>query len=216
MNDFKNSNSMLKMNIQLLASEEEQNIDDNNIEGNNVPDEDNKQIEEVKKEKTFTQEEVDKMIAKRIKREKEKAEAEKEEAEKLAKMSEQERQQALFEKQVKEFEETKRAFENEKLLNETTKQLATKNLPVEFADMLKGTDAESTFENIKVFEEKFNKALESAINERLKRNIPKVSSNTSNSNANPYSRKSWNLTKQMELERDNPQLAQELKQQANN
>lgn len=215
MKDLKNSNNMLKMNIQLLASDEEQNIDDNNIEDNNVPDDD-KQIEEVETEKTFTQEEVDKMIAKRLKREKEKAEAEKEEAEKLAKMSEKERQQALFDKQVKEFEETKKAFENEKLLNETTKQLATKNLPVEFADMLKGTDAESTFENIKVFEDKFNKALESAINERLKRNVPKVLSNTSNSDVNPYSRKNWSLTKQMELERDNPELAQELKQQANN
>lgn len=215
MKDLKNTNNMLKMNIQLLASDEDQNIDDNNIEDNNVPDDD-KQIEDVKTEKTFTQEEVDKMIAKRLKREKEKAEAEKEEAEKLAKMSEKERQQALFDKQVKEFEETKKAFENEKLLNETTKQLATKNLPVEFADMLKGSDAESTFENIKVFEEKFNKALEASINERLKRNIPKVSSSTSNSSANPYSRKSWSLTKQMELERDNPQLAQELKQQANN
>jgi len=214
MKDLKNSNNMLKMNIQLLASDEEQNIDDNNIEDNNVPDDD-KQIEDVKTEKTFTQEEVDKMIAKRLKREKEKAEAEKEEAEKLAKMSEKERQQALFDKQVKEFEETKKAFENEKLLNETTKQLAAKNLPVEFADMLKGTDAESTFENIKVFEEKFNKALEASINERLKRNVPKVSSSTSNSSANPYSRKSWSLTKQMELERDNPQLAQELKQQVN-
>lgn len=214
MKDLKNSNNMLKMNIQLLASDEDQNIEDNNTEENNVPDDD-KQIEDVKTEKTFTQEEVDKMIAKRLKREKEKAEAEKEEAEKLAKMSEKERQQALFDKQVKEFEETKKAFENEKLLNETTKQLATKNLPVEFADMLKGSDAESTFENIKVFEEKFNKALEASINERLKRNVPKVPSSISSSNTNPYSRKSWSLTKQMELERDNPQLAQELKQQVN-
>lgn len=216
MKDLKNTNEMLKMNIQLLASDEDQNIDDNSIDNDNTQDDDNEQIEDVKAEKTFTQEEVDKIIAKRVKREKEKAEAEKEEAEKLAKMSEKERQQALFDKQVKEFEETKKAFENEKLLNETTKQLATKNLPVEFADMLKGTDAESTFENIKVFEDKFNKALEAAINERLKRNVPKVSSSTSNSNANPYSRKSWSLTKQMELERDNPQLAQELNQQANN
>ncbi|WP_052169148.1 DUF4355 domain-containing protein [Paraclostridium dentum] len=216
MKGLKNTNEMLKMNIQLLASDEEQNIDDNNIDSDNTQDDDNEQIEDVKTEKTFTQEEVDKMIAKRIRREKEKAEAEKEEAEKLAKMSEKERQQALFDKQVKEFEETKKAFENEKLLNETTKQLAAKNLPVEFADMLKGTDAESTFENIKVFEDKFNKALESAINERLKRNVPKVLSNTSNSDVNPYSRKNWSLTKQMELERDNPELAQELKQQANN
>ena len=211
---MKKLNKVLKMNIQLLASSGEQETDDNNQEDNAIKDNDNGQIKDSKKqEKTFTQEEVDKMIAKRLKREKEKAEEEKREAEKLAKMSEQERQQALFEKQVKEFEETKRAFENEKLLNETTKQLASKNLPVEFADILKGKDAETTFENIKVFEEKFNNALEVAINNRLKRNIPQVQSGSS-TGVNPYSRKNWNLTRQMELERDNPTLAQQLKQQA--
>ena len=146
-----------------------------NVENIEVEGGTNEIKEEVKIEKTFTQEEVDRMIAKRLKREKEKAEAEKEEAEKLAKMSEKERQQALFDKQVKEFEETKKAFENEKLLNETTKQLASKNLPVEFAEMLKGEDAESTFENIKVFENKFNEALENKVNDRMKRKIPKVS-----------------------------------------
>ena len=128
--------------------------------------------------KTFTQEEVDKIVNKRLARERKdieaKIEAERAEAERLAKMSEAEKQQALFKKQVAEFEATKRAFEQEKLLNETSKQLASKNLPIEFAEMLKANDAESTFENIKVFEAKFNEAVEKLVNERLKGKTPKA------------------------------------------
>ena len=121
--------------------------------------------------KTFTQEEVDKMITKRLQRERKdieaKIEAERKEAEELAKLSEAEKQKKLFEKQVKEFEETKRAFENERLLNETSKQLASKNLPIEFAEMLKGNNAEKTFENIQLFETKFNEAVEKVVTEDL-------------------------------------------------
>ena len=128
--------------------------------------------------KTFTQEEVDKMIQKRLSRERKdieaKIEAERREAEELAKLSEAEKQKKLFEKQVAEFEATKRAFEQEKLLNETSKQLASKNLPIEFAEMLKAADAESTFENIKIFEAKFNEAVERLVNERLKGKTPKA------------------------------------------
>ena len=128
--------------------------------------------------KTFTQEEVDKIIAKRIAREKKdieaKIEAERKQAEELAKLSEQEKASKLLEIKEKELEEKIRAFESEKLLNETSKQLASKNLPTEFAEILKGVDAETTFENIKVFEEKFNAALEIKVNERLKGKVPKV------------------------------------------
>ena len=133
--------------------------------------------------KTFTQEEVDKMIQKRLSRERKdieaKIEAERREAEELAKLSEAEKQKKLFEKQVAEFEATKRAFEQEKLLNETSKQLASKNLPIEFAEMLKAQDAESTFENIKIFEAKFNEAVEKLVNERLRGNTPKARSEVS-------------------------------------
>jgi hypothetical protein len=131
----------------------------------------------VKEEKTFTQEDLDKILNKKFAQWKKKEEETKEEAAKLAKMSEQERQEALFEKQVKEFEETKKAFENEKLLNETTRQLAAKNLPVQFAGWLKGADAESTLENIKVFEAKFSEALENKVNEHFKKPVPKLSHN---------------------------------------
>ena len=134
--------------------------------------------------KTFTQDEVDKMISKRLQRERKdieaKIEAERKEAEELAKLSEAEKQRKLFEKQVKEFEETKRAFENERLLNETSKQLASKNLPVQFAEMLKGNDAEKTFNNIQLFEAKFNEAVEKVVTERLRGNVPKTTTSSSN------------------------------------
>ena len=152
----------------------------NNVVNNEVQDTEVK-ADEVQV-KTFTQDEVNEMISKRLQRERKdieaKIEAERKEAEELAKLSEAERQRALFEKQVKEFEETKKAFENERLLNETSKQLASKNLPIEFASMLKGKDAESTFENIKAFEIKFNETLEKMVTERLRGATPKVATST--------------------------------------
>ena len=163
--------------------------------------------------KTFTQEEVDKMIQKRLARERKdieaKIEAERAEAERLAKMSEAEKQQALFKKQVAEFEATKRAFEQEKLLNETSKQLASKNLPIEFAEMLKAQDAESTFENIKIFEAKFNEAVERLVNERLKGNTPKVKSDVSGMTKESFDKMSYQ--ERVALFNSDPELYDKLK-----
>lgn len=172
---------------------------------------------EVKTEKTYTEEEfqtkVNEILNKKFSQWKKKEEEAKEEAAKLAKMDAEEKAKYEFEQKVKEFEETKKAFENEKLLNETSKQLASKNLPIEFAEMLKGADAEKTFENIKIFEEKFNAALEVKVNERLKGNIPKTGTVASGT-VNPYDKKTWSLTKQMELEMNNPTLAEQLRKSA--
>ena len=44
--------------------------------------------------------------------------------------------------------------------------------------MLKGEDAESTFNNINVFEAKFNEALEKMVTERLRGATPKVATST--------------------------------------
>ena len=163
--------------------------------------------------KTFTQEEVDKMIQKRLSRERKdieaKIEAERQEAERLAKLSEAERQKAMFEKQVAEFEATKRAFEQEKLLNETSKQLASKNLPIEFAEMLKADDAESTFENIKIFEAKFNEAVERLVNERLKGNTPKVKSDVSGMTKETFNKMSYQ--ERLALFNSDPELYDKLK-----
>ena len=163
--------------------------------------------------KTFTQEEVDKIVNKRLARERKdieaKIEAERAEAERLAKMSEAEKQQALFKKQVEEFEATKRAFEQEKLLNDTSKQLASKNLPIQFAEMLKAQDAESTFENIKIFEAKFNEAVERLVNERLKGNTPKAKSDVSGMTKETFNKMSYQ--ERVALFNSDPELYDKLK-----
>ena len=164
--------------------------------------------------KTFTQEEVDKMITKRLQRERKdieaKIEAERKEAEELAKLSEQERQKKLFEKQVKEFEETKRAFENERLLNETSKQLASKSLPIEFAEILKGNNAEKTFENIQLFETKFNEAVEKVVTERLRGNVPKTTTSSSNPSITKEQFRSMSYMEKMNLYNENKDLFDKL------
>lgn len=138
-------------------------------------------------EKTFTQEELEKILEKRLAREKknlaEKIEAERQEAEKLAKMSEREKQQALLDKREKALAEREAALEKANLLNETTKQLSSKNLPIEFADYLIADDAENTFNRISEFESKWNTALEIAVNERLKGNVPAASTHKATGSA---------------------------------
>ena len=187
-----------------------------NIENNVVNKEvENKEVEVKTVEvKTFTQEEVDKMISKRLQRERKdieaKIEAERKEAEELAKLSEAEKQKKLFEKQVKEFEETKRAFENERLLNETSKQLASKNLPIEFAEILKGNDAEKTFENIQLFETKFNEAVEKVVTERLRGNVPKTTTSLNSPSITKEQFNKMDLAQRQKLFNDNRELYNEL------
>ena len=187
---------------------------ENQIQENNVVEDvvEGGATTEVKEVKTFTQDEVDKMISKRLQRERKdieaKIEAERKEAEELAKLSEQEKQKKLFEKQVREFEETKKAFEAERLLNETSKQLASKNLPIEFAQMLKGEDAESTFNNINVFEAKFNEALEKMVTERLRGSVPKVATVSGGITKEDF--KKMSLAQQAELAKKDKDLYLEL------
>ena len=182
----------------------------NNVVNNEVQDTEVK-ADEVQV-KTFTQDEVNEMISKRLQRErkdiKAQIEAERKEAEELAKLSEAEKQKKLFEKQVREFEETKKAFEAERLLNETSKQLASKNLPIEFAEILKGEDAESTFNNINVFEAKFNEALEKMVTERLRGSVPKVATVSGGITKEDF--KKMSLAQQAELARKDKDLYLEL------
>ncbi len=113
--------------------------------------------------------------------EKEKEEAVKE-AEKLAKMSEAERIKVQKEKEELEIErerktlkEEKAAFEREKLDLETHKQLAERGLPTEFAPYIQGQDADDIFERLNVFEDNWQKAIENAVQDRLRSKAPKTS-----------------------------------------
>lgn len=171
-----------------------------NLENNVVNEE--VQTQDVKTEepvKTFTQEEVNEMIAKRLARETKKIEAEKEkamqlklkaeleESEKLAKMSEAERVKAQAEKERKQFEEERRLhleerkqFEEEKMLRLTMEALEDKKLPGSFAKFLKVDNADDIMDNISVFEKGFNEAVEKAVAERLRGKSPVTSTLSKN------------------------------------
>ena len=189
---------------------------ENQVQENNVVEEvvEGGATTEVKEVKTFTQEEVDNMISKRLQRERKdieaKIEAERKEAEELAKLSEAEKQKKLFEKQVREFEETKKAFENERLLNETSKQLDAKKLPIKFAKLLKGKNAEETFENIQLFEVEFNEAVEKVVTERLRGNVPKTTTSLSNPSITKEQFNKMDLAQRQKLFNDNRELYNEL------
>ena len=161
------------------------------------------------KELKFSQEDIDKILNKKFAQWKKKEEEAKKEAEELSRLSEADRQRKLFEKEKEEFEATRKAFEQEKLLNETVKQLASRNLPIEFADILKAQDAESTLENINKFEEKFNAALEAKVNDRLKGNTPKNATNKS-LEITKEAFKKMSLVKQAEIAKTKPELYKKL------
>ncbi len=132
-------------------------------------------------EKLFTQEDVDKMITKRLAKEKAKQEKALKEAERLSKMSEEDRVKAELEADRLAFEEERAAYLKEKMLTACEKELMKESLPVEFAGLLVTDDADTTSTNIKAFKDKWNKALESAVNEKLKAaaRVPKKETNES-------------------------------------
>ena len=98
----------------------------------------------------------------------------KKEAERLSKLSEDERAKAELENTRKELEKQKADFERERLKYEAAKVMSQRNLPTEFTEYLIGEDNETTLENIKTFEKKFNKAVEDAVTVKLKGKAPQT------------------------------------------
>lgn len=143
-------------------------------QGKEVESKDTKEVE-----KTFTQEEVNKIVQDRLAKEKVKNEKAQEEAKKLAKMNADEK--AKYELEKKEAEFAKREAElNKRELTATAKDiLAEKGLPQELHSILNYESADSVNESIKVVEKAIQKAVEKAVEDRLKGSTPKDSGSVS-------------------------------------
>lgn len=164
--------------------------------------------------KTFTQEEVDALIAdatkdllsqdkvneivsQRLAKEKAKAEEKQKEAERLASLSAEERMKAEFEiemkakqdeyeTQLREFQTMKAEFERQQLLAQTQKELADRGLSVDMAQFLIRDNAENTLEAIKAYETTYKKDLENGINSKLKKPTePTPTMENTNATKNP-------------------------------
>ena len=160
---------------------------------------------EVKSEKTFTQEELDKILNKKFAQWQKKTEEAKLEAERRAKLTEAEK----LAEERKEFEALKKQFEYEKRVNSTSKVLASNNLPVEFADFLISDSDEATTQRVDLFKNAFNEAVEKLVNERLRGRTPKTSTSKALEITKEEFRK-MSLQKQAQLKTTKPELYKEL------
>lgn len=173
--DIKNK---LNMNLQLLASDdgsEGAEANSGQCEGAEEQTQNNNEGSESQENTiTMTQEQLNAMFDKKYAQWKKKSEKEMqekarkvEEAEKLKRMSEQERQQAEMKKQLDEFNKMKLEMAKEKLLNQTSKELATRNLPIEFSEFVMAGDSEATMERLNVFNEKFTAAVKKEVDRQV-------------------------------------------------
>ena len=166
---------MFPLDIQLFA-------DDNSGDGSGNDDDqgtgqDNQDSGEGGQEtKTFTQEELDKIVQGRIAKERKAwekhLEDEKTEAQKLETMSEKEKKKYQEEKRIKELDDREAAITRRELTAQAKVQLADKGIPTELAEILNLTDAESCKKSIEIVEKAFQSAVEKAVEERIKGREP--------------------------------------------
>lgn len=155
---------MFPLDIQLFADD---NSGDDSGNGEQGTDQDNQDSGEGSQEtKTFTQEELDKIVQGRIAKERKawekRLEDEKTEAQKLETMSEKEKKKYQEEKRIKELDDREAAITRRELTAQAKVQLADKGIPTELAEILNLTDAESCKKSIEVVEKAFQTAVEKA------------------------------------------------------
>ena len=128
--------------------------------------------------KTFTQDELNAIIDKRLERERKDAQARIDkavtEAQKLAKMNADERAEHERQELQKKLAEREAEVTKRELRAEAKSQLSDKGLPVELAEVLPDTDADTTSAAVAAVEKVFRAAVEKGVTERLKGNPPKV------------------------------------------
>ena len=132
-------------------------------------------------EKTYSEAELSAEVDRRVQQAQKKWQAdlegrlksERDEGARLAKLSADERAKEEQKKAQEAFEKERSQYMRERLEFETTKQLAELKLPVSFASLLAGADAEATKANIENFQKEWNAALQNEIESKLKGNAPK-------------------------------------------
>lgn len=128
--------------------------------------------------KTFTRDEVNKIVNaetnKALEKYKEQVEAEKTEAEKLAKMKSDEKLQYQLEKEKTEKDDALAELNAYKLKEEAIKIASEKGLEVSLLNLIdfRSVTAEKLNENIDNLSTVFNKAVEKTVNERLREDTP--------------------------------------------
>lgn len=128
-----------------------------------------------KKQPTYTDEDIDRIIAARFKRWQEQKDKEISEAKKLADMNAQQRAEHERDELQKELDALKGEKARSELIREARKTLSTGGINVEdeLLAMLVGSDAESTKASVESFSKLFKAAVDAAVKDALKGGAPK-------------------------------------------
>lgn len=167
--------------------------------------------------KTYTQEEVDKLlqaeadrrVTSALKKQKAEFEREKAESEKLRDMDEAQRKEYEYEKRVQELEAKEKEFNLAQNKLEASKVMAEHGLPVSFVDYIVAEDAETMMQNITSFETQWKAAIADAVQQRLASPAPKGSNGKQTGLTKEQFRK-MTLSQQAELYRTNPELYKQM------
>lgn len=139
-------------------------------------------------------------------------ESEKEEAKKLAGLTEAQKEKLAIEKERAEIAKERESLNKDKMLAETTTQLATGGLPVEFAKYLSADDAETTLSNLTEFGAVWQTAIAKAVSDKLANGyVPTAGSGTAPAITAEQFRK-YNYSQKVALKQENPELYKQLTQ----
>ena len=159
MEDVKNNN--VDQQVETNPGEEEKNEGEVKAPENNPV------------KKTFTQEELEKIIDKRLARERTKLEEEKKKAEQLATMTAEERLKEQLKEKDNLIQEYLTKAQKAELKNKTTKKLKETGLDTSLSDFLMGQDEEETEKKIEAFKNVWDAAMEKAVTANLSVKTPK-------------------------------------------
>ncbi|MBR1823786.1 MAG: DUF4355 domain-containing protein [Ruminococcus sp.] len=123
-------------------------------------------------DKTFSQADVDRIVAERLERQQKKFNAEKEEAAKLAKMNAEQKAEYAAKKREEELSERESAVQKKELRFEALNILEENKLPSKLVDCLDLTSAETCSKSIEAIKTAWTEALTAAVDARLKSNAP--------------------------------------------
>lgn len=176
---MENETELLPMDLQFFAEEPDTSEDNPDSKPNDAGNdgEDPEKETENKSGKTFTRDDIAKMIAAEKDKWQKEHESEIEEAKsegaKLAKMSAKEREEAEKKKKLDDLEAREQKLNRRELEIATKSELVNSHLPESFLEIVIGKDAETTNSNIKKVKDLFDEEVGKAVTERLKTPLPK-------------------------------------------
>ncbi len=168
-------------------------------------------------EKTYTQEEVNKLLQQEgdrrvnqaLKKQQEKFEKEKAEFEKLRDMDESQKKEYEYNKRVEELAAKEKEFTITQNKLEASKIMSEHGLPISFVDYIVAEDAETMMANITTFETAWKAAIADAVQQRLAQPAPK-GSNVSQQGMTKEQFRKLTLAQQSEIYRTNPELYKQM------